>query len=143
MSGVTITVDTAPVAAYLRILAEKMDDMTPVMRAIGDVIVEQTDSAFESSKSPGGTGWTPSGRALTKSGQTLIDTARLRNSITRQATASGVTVGSGVIYAAIHQLGGRAGRKHRTILPARPFLPDDASLDMDEITDVITRYLNK
>lgn len=142
MSGVAITVDAAPVLAYLRILSRKMDDMTPVMRAIGEIVVTQTDEAFEGGKSPAGASWPISRRAETTGGQTLIDTARLRNSIARQVTASGVTVGSGVVYAAIHQLGGATGRGHRTILPARPFLPDDASLDFDEITDVITRYLN-
>ncbi len=142
MSGVSLSVDTREVMSYLRILDRKLSDMTPVMRAIGEIVVTQTDEAFESGQSPAGASWPKSRRAERTGGQTLIDTARLRNSITRQVAASGVTVGSGVVYAAIHQLGGATGRKHRTILPARPFLPDDASLDFDEITDVITRYLN-
>lgn len=169
MSGVAITVDAAPVLAYLRILSRKMDDMTPVMRAIGNIIANQADEAFENQASPAGAPWKPlkqgtilartrrvtgektfrkngnltkRAASIAKGAQILIDHNTLRNSLTVEATGNSVTVGYGTRYAAIHQLGGATGRGHRTILPARPFLPDDASLDFDEITDVITRYLN-
>lgn len=144
-------------------LAAKLDDLSPVMRAIGEILVEQTDTAFETGTSPGGQRWSPSRRASATSGQTLIDTGRLRNSITRRLTPSSVEVGSNVVYAAIHQLGGRTGphvirprrkkalafggRVFRSVnhpgsnIPARPFLPDEGSADMDEITATIRRYL--
>jgi phage gpG-like protein len=34
-----------------------------------------------------------------------------------------VEIGSDVVYARIHQMGGRAGRGHQAVIPARPFLP--------------------
>ena len=53
----------------------------------------------------------------------LLDTGRLRNSITyRLLGASGVEVGSNVAYAALHQFGGQAGRGKKVTIPARPFL---------------------
>lgn len=163
MSGVTITVDTKPVAAMLRQLAERMDKLAPVMAEIGDVVVNQTDEAFERGASPGGARWPRSGRVRVHGGQTLIDTGRLRNSITRRVASTSVEVGSNVVYAAIQQLGGRTaphvirprrkkalafgGRVFRSVnhpgsnIPARPFLPDDASLDWEEIRATIRRYL--
>jgi phage virion morphogenesis protein len=64
-------------------------------------------------------GWIPSKKAK---GRTLIDTARLKNSITYRAAPDSLTVGTNVIYARIHQLGGMAGRGRKTKIPARPFL---------------------
>lgn len=68
-------------------------------------------------------------RTLSKKGRTaragrliLTDSARLRNSISYNASAAGVTIGTSVIYAAIHQFGGPAGRGHKVTIPPRPFL---------------------
>lgn len=54
--------------------------------------------------------------------KTLIDTARLQNSVTARAEADRVVVGTNVIYARIHQLGGMAGRNKKVKIPARPYL---------------------
>ena len=54
---------------------------------------------------------TLSRNAAKKGGQTLTDTARLRQSITHRADAAGVEVGSNVVYAAIHQFGGTIRKK--------------------------------
>jgi len=54
--------------------------------------------------------------------KTLIDTARLQNSVTARPEADRVIVGTNVIYARIHQLGGMAGRNKKVKIPARPYL---------------------
>ncbi len=54
--------------------------------------------------------------------KTLIDKARLQNSITARAQSDRVVVGTNVIYARIHQLGGEAGRNRKVKIPARPYL---------------------
>jgi len=153
VSGVTIEIDTKPVLHMLQRVAERLDDMTPVMRAIGAVVVNQTDEAFEQGQSPAGKPWKPSARVREKGGQTLIDSARLRNSITSEASAKQVEVGTNVIYAAIHQLGGVIRPKTKKALafggivrksvtmPARPFLPDETSIDWEEIQHTIWGYL--
>lgn len=50
--------------------------------------------------------WAPSKRVQKRGGQTLVDTAILRNSIHGQSGHGFARVGTDVIYAAIHQLGG-------------------------------------
>lgn len=57
-----------------------------------------------------------------KGRKTLIDTARLQNSVTARPEADRVVVGTNVIYARIHQLGGMAGRNKKVKIPARPYL---------------------
>jgi phage gpG-like protein len=77
--------------------------------------------------------------ARARTGKVLIDTARLKNSITARVEGSGpavLRIGSNVIYARIHQLGGRAGRGHRSLIPARPFLAVQRE-DLDVLREMI------
>lgn len=141
MSGLSIKVESVQMEAVLNELAGRMGDLTPVMQTIGEIIMEQTDTAFETGVAPDGTAWPASGRALATGGQTLIDTAVLRNSITVQATENQVEVGTNVLYAAIHQLGGKAGRGKKAIIPSRPFLPDQDSLDWLEVKATLQDFL--
>ena len=46
----------------------------------------------------------------------------LAGSITRHYDATSAVVGSNLPYARIQQLGGKAGRGHKSEIPARPFL---------------------
>lgn len=153
MSGVVILLDTTPVQHLLDQLVGKLEDMTPVMAAIGEIIVEQTDTAFETGTAPGGAPWKPSSRVVAEGGQTLVDTGHLKNSITRLVSTDAVTVGTGVVYGAIHQLGGvirpKRGKalafggvvRKSVTMPSRPFLPDDQSVDWSEITATLEDYL--
>ena len=153
MSGVTIEIDTKPVLHMLQRVAERLDDMTPVMRAIGAVVMNQTDEAFEQGQSPAGKPWKPSARVREKGGPTLVNTSRLQTSFTSEASAKQVEVSTNVAYAAIHQFGGVIRPKTKKALafggivrksvtmPARPFLPDEASIDWDEIQHTIWGYL--
>ena len=55
---------------------------------------------------------------------TLRKSSNLWKSIrTTEVTNEHVTVSSNVIYAAIHQLGGRTGRGGKATMPARPYFP--------------------
>lgn len=141
MSGLSVKIESIQMEAMLNELAGRMDDLTPVMQTIGEIIVEQTDTAFETGVAPDGTAWPASGRALATGGQTLIDTAVLRNSINVLATDNQVEVGTNVLYAAIHQLGGKAGRGKKTVIPSRPFLPDQDSLDWPEVKATLQDFL--
>lgn len=141
MSGLSVKIESIEMETILNELAGRMGDLTPVMQTIGEIIVEQTDTAFETGVAPDGTAWPASGRALATGGQTLIDTAVLRNSINVLATENQVEVGTNVLYAAIHQLGGKAGRGKKTIMPARPFLPDQDSLDWIEVRATLQDFL--
>lgn len=82
----------------------------------------QTQSRFESGVSPDGKSWKPSVRALREGGVTLVDTAHLKQSITSRFGGGFAEVGTNVVYAAIHQLGGKAGRGGSAAMPSRPYL---------------------
>lgn len=73
---------------------------------VGMSLVVSTQRRFELGVAPDGSPWPPSMRALAEGGKTLIDSARLMQSVTYEATDSGVDVGTNVVYGAIHQLGG-------------------------------------
>ncbi len=73
--------------------------------------------------------------------KTLIDTGRLRNSITARAYPNRAIVGTKVVYAAIHQFGGMAGRNRKVKIPPRPFLLVQDQ-DWIAIRQSLERYLS-
>ena len=137
-------------------------DLTPLMRRIGTVLETSVSERFEKGKGPGGEAWPPSIRVKMKGGQTLIDTARLRDSIVSEPDAQGVDVGTNVPYAATHQFGAfiepksagtdATGKLAFTLpngqfvmvdqveIPARPFLGFDAE-DEEGIRAATETYL--
>lgn len=80
---------------------------------IGASLVTSTQRRFETGVAPDGSPWPPSLRVLAQGGQTLRLSGRLERSITHDADAGGLDVGTNVIYAAIHQLSGDI------VIPAR------------------------
>lgn len=146
---ISITIDDRDVQAALERLQQKISDLTPAMREIGELLVERAKGRFETSTSPDGSRWAPNapstimaylGRyggmrkkdgSLSKRGaaraaakKPLIgETRQLMGTIHYRASRDGVIVGSPMRYAAIHQFGGLAGRGRRVTIPARPFLP--------------------
>jgi phage virion morphogenesis protein len=164
MAGVSVDVDTRPVQTLLDGLLAKLKDMTPAMREVGEIVVNQSAEAFEDGGLPGHR-WPESSRVKAAGGQTLVNTSRLRRSINSSADMDSVEVGTNVAYAAIHQFGGKTkprviqpkngkalfwpGAAHPvqsvnhpgSTIPARPFLPDESGLDWAEIESALTRYL--
>ena len=61
-------------------LQNKSSDLTPVMKSVGNHIKNITEKSFEQQKSPAGTAWKPSERALKTGDLTLIDSGLLANS---------------------------------------------------------------
>jgi len=104
-----IKVEDAEVRTMLQALQGRMKDMTPVMREVGEIVRESVMRNFKEGRSPQGVPWKPSLRAILQRGQTLVDTARLRNSITVRPARDHVAVGTNVEYAAVHQFGARKG----------------------------------
>lgn len=98
----------------LRVLGEaveKTEDSRGLFDAIGAALVVSTQQRFESESDPEGNPWPASLRKTLLGGRTLTDTAALVSSITHVATDSSVAVGTNVIYAAIHQMGGKIRAK--------------------------------
>lgn len=90
--------------------------MRPALENMGRVLKTGAQLRFRTSKGPDGQQWEKSFRAENEGGQTLSLTRRLRNSITYQATSGSVSVGTNVVYAAVHQFGATIRAK------AGPFL---------------------
>lgn len=115
-ASIAITVEDAAVRQGLQQLAAHLADLSPAMDEIGAAMVSSTLLRFQSGTAPGGAAWAPSARARKEGGQTLVESSRLRGSITHSADADSVEIGTNVIYAAIHQFGGQI-QKHAHSAP--------------------------
>ena len=73
-----------------------------------------------------------------RNGKPLIDTGALRDNINQAYDNDTALVGTNMVYAAIHNFGGMAGRNRKVRIPARPFLVltnEDKQDLMDEVQD--------
>lgn len=146
---IKITVDNAEVLAGLRAIQTRLGDLSPVMRLVAGVLADVTEEAFATERDPATL--TPWQRleastidARTRKGywpgKILQQTGLLAASISQDHGSDFASVGSNREYAAIQQLGGKAGRGGSAVLPARPYL--GLSQDgADEILDLIGNYL--
>jgi phage virion morphogenesis protein len=96
------------VREYLNKIADRAGNMRPIMKAIGDRVVEQTKRRFEKGgPAPDGTPWKPSKTPNPKRIRTLTVSGHLRDSIRSQPIGNNaVAIGTNKVYGAIHQLGG-------------------------------------
>lgn len=125
MAGASLSIEAGDLRQGNRRIARllrAMGDLTPLMRVVGSILESSTIDRFEHGRGPDGAAWVPSMRALEQGGQTLVDKGLLRDSLTSRAEKDRVVIGTNLIYAGIHQFGGRAGRGLAADLPARPFL---------------------
>ena len=106
MAGFTIKIDIQdkPVKALLTTLRQRTGNLTPAMRIIGEIVRTSVVKNFEAEGRP--TPWKKSRRAIKEGGRTLTRRGRLMNSITAKAGPASVDIGTNVIYARIHNLGG-------------------------------------
>lgn len=79
-------------------------------QAVGAYGEASTRLRFRNQVGPDGTPWKPSARVQKRGGQTLVLSARLLRSISHQVREDGVSWGTNVVYARIHQLGGQIQR---------------------------------
>ncbi|WP_274571560.1 phage virion morphogenesis protein [Neisseria leonii] len=77
-----------------------------------------------------------------RNGKPLIDTGRLRGSITQLSDNDTALVGTNMVYAAVHNFGGMAGRGKKVRIPQREFLlltNQDKQDLMDDVQDYFAR----
>lgn len=97
-------------------LAGRLAKPKQALKECGLVLLRSIGKNFKAGGRP--MRWKTSKRAArTGGGKTLVDTSRLKNSITMKAGETSLIVGTNVKYAAIHQLGGTIPA--HTILPKR------------------------
>jgi phage virion morphogenesis protein len=106
--GDTIKIDGADeVRDRLSGIAGRIQNLSPIMKAIGDRIVEQTKQRFESAgPAPDGTEWKAPKSENKKRIRTLTVSGQLKDSIRYQVQGAVLSVGTNKVYAAIHQFGG-------------------------------------
>lgn len=167
MPEIIIKVDGADaIRERLREISSRVSNMSPILKAIGDRIVEQTERRFEAGgPAPDGSPWQPPKSPNPKRIRTLTVTGHLRDNIRSQLMGNNaVMVGTDKEYAAIHQVGGRTAahvimprRKKAlktpyglfkkvnhpgSVIPARPFL-GVSEANSTEILGMINDYIAK
>jgi phage virion morphogenesis protein len=148
-----ITVDTEgldEVQSLLRAMLERTGNLSPILKAIGETLIESTKERFATSTAPDGSRWKPNSPATiaawlarhsAKGGWTaeekkplIGETRMLSTTITYQVpNPFTVMIGSPMVYAATHQKG-------RGRIPARPFLGLSTE-DRADIVDMIVQFL--
>jgi len=134
MAGLEIRIDAQSDAVSRALKNLEGLDLTDPLDEFGSYLDSVVLLRFDAEEGPEGASWTPSQRALKTGDKTLQDHGHLRDSITHNVlSATEMEHGSDVIYAAIHQLGGEAGRNHSIKIEPRPFLgintDDEAELN--------------
>jgi phage virion morphogenesis protein len=147
MAGVAVRLDKQAVQACLQTMLARAGDLSPCLRQFGQYMLGSIERNFAVGGRPtaweplkfatkvawhtrrrswwnkGGGGMTAKGRAAWEGRKPLTDTGRLRRSIqVAEVTPRSVTIGTNLVYAAIHQFGGLAGRGRKVRIPARPYL---------------------
>lgn len=176
MITATIEIHDAEVTAAFERLLGASRDLTPAMKAIGERLSETTKRRFETSTGPDGQRWAPNSQAtyealarrgkgsfnkrdgkLSAKGAGVVmakkpligESKRLSTEINYQASATQVTIGSPMEYAAVHQFGVLRGALGRTKrggpipwgnIPARPFL-GVSDQDKSDILDILQDHL--
>lgn len=137
---ITISIDDSQIQKALAGLQRKMQDMTPLMRSVGEYLTETTKRRFATGASPDGTLWAPNrpvtiarylGRyksSFTKTGKLSKtgakragakkpltgETKALGTTIHYQAGRLQVSIGSALEYSAVQQFGAKKGAFGRT-----------------------------
>ena len=109
----------------LRAVNARLRDLGPVLEVIAADTQAVADDSFSLSQTPAGAPWAPLAASTIRgrrrgSGVPLVDTGRLRASVTATPTATGIRFGTNAAYGGFHQHGTRR-------IPSRAFLPVDGS----------------
>lgn len=143
---IEIKIDNKDVDRKLLELAQKSENLRPLMKNIAGIFASATEENFKNEGRPDK--WTELSEATKKQrtkqkkwpGQILQVSGQLASSISTQYDDESAIIGSNLDYAAIHQLGGQAGKNKKVEIPARPYLKltDD---DFNEILDATKNFL--
>jgi phage virion morphogenesis protein len=137
---IQIDVDDSKVQAMLQRLIAFGSHPRKAMEDIATYGESSTRQRFADQAGPDGAAWLPSQRVQEKGGKTLIKDRHLLDSIVSSAGDNGAEWGSNLIYAAIHQFGGQAGRGRKVEIPPRPYLGINSE-DEENILDIINGHL--
>ena len=150
MSGVALIISgeemLARVAEKLNAAGRRML-LGEMLDGVGALVASQTQRRIaEEKRGPDGKAWKPwseeTARRRSGTQSLLFYEGHLAGSIDHEVAGDEVRVGSGLVYAAIHQFGGKAGRGRQVEIPARPYL-GLSDENRDEIEAVVTDWLEE
>lgn len=141
---IEIRIDSTKLVGAFRRLIASGRDLTPAMRRAAGIMHDAVEKNFEEEGRPK---WKTLAASTLRqrakegsSGKILQRSRNLARSITRHSDAESAMVGTNLVYAAIHQLGGQAGRGRKVKIPARPYLELTRD-DEDAIEKSFARFL--
>ncbi len=143
---IEIKFDNQEVERRLQEIAKKSSNLRPLMKNIAGIFASAAEDNFEEEGRPDK--WIDLSEVTKKQrknigkypGQILQVTGQLASSVNTYYDEDSAIIGSNLAYAAIHQLGGQAGKNKKVTIPARPYLKL-TDKDFDEIFYQIQKYL--
>jgi phage virion morphogenesis protein len=168
MAGASFTVefDDLQLQLAFRRLAAAAQDPEPLLDMLGAKLVESTVARFTTNEGPDGKPWAalnPAYAEIRRTGPILVQGAALRDSMTFRTGPRELVIGSPMIYAAIHQFGGKIVPKkaralrfnlgdgvgglkrvavRSVVIPARPYL-GISEQDRIDIVKVANGFLGR
>jgi phage virion morphogenesis protein len=142
-----VNIEDRQVMGLLDHLQRAGRDMSPVMRAISAELVSQTEANFQEEGRPK---WQPLSESTIEArkkrgawpGMIMQDSGQLAASYASGSDAVSAWIGSNKKQAAIQNLGGKAGRGHKSIIPARPQVPITPAGNLQpQAVDAVVRLL--
>lgn len=143
---IEIKIDNKAVNEKLLELAKRGENLRPLMKNIAGIFASSTEENFKEEGRPDK--WTELADITKENrkkkdkwpGQILQVEGQLAASVNTQYDDNSAVIGSNKDYAAIHQLGGKAGRNKKVTIPARPYL-QLTDEDFEEILNSTQKYL--
>ena len=125
---IEINIDNKEVLTRLQELASRGENLRPLMKNIAGIMATATEDNFKDEGRP--EKWVELSETTKKQrqkigkypGQILQVSGQLASSVSTAYDDNSAIIGSNLAYAAIHQLGGQAGKNKKTTIPARPYL---------------------
>mgnify|MGYP002795168681 FL=1 len=145
---IEIKIDNKEVESRLLDLAQRSENLRPLMKNIAGIFAYSTEENFKEEGRPDK--WTELSESTIKQrtknkqwpGMILQISGQLASSVNTYYDDDSAVMGSNLEYAAIHQLGGQAGKNKSVEIPARPYLqltPDD----FEEILSMTENFLGE
>ena len=145
---IEIKIDNKKIESKLLDLAQKSENLRPLMKNIAGIFAYSTEENFKEEGRPDK--WTELSESTIKQrtknkqwpGMILQISGQLASSVNTYYDDDSAVMGSNLEYAAIHQLGGQAGKNKSVEIPARPYLqltPDD----FEEILSMTENFLGE
>ncbi len=143
---IEIEFDNQEVNNALLQLAKKCENLRPLMKNIAGIFANSTEENFKEQGRPNK--WVDLAESTKKQrlkkrkwpGQILQVEGMLASSVNTYYDNDSTVIGSNLPYAAIHQLGGKAGKNKSANIPARPYL-NLTEDDYKEILQETQKYL--